>query len=300
MAYILLQSGYAHPVYTTDISMSGSARNLPSRSHQPSFCRLLITVFVAFAFTARADDLQDGYDAYLSGDYSTAYRLLSPAATIENPALQNLVGVMLYRGQGISMDATAAHEYFHSAANMGVVDACKNLGVLHTIGPPGVAVDIEEAMMWFTAAITSCNQNALETQDSQAVVPAAINTRINPEFKYGGNGKRIYLTFCSGCHGFNGMRFFSHAPSFAMGERSAASTEELMQSILRGKGLMPSWEDKLSVSDLEDALGYLRELALRTGYGTDSNAFNEIPEVFYIFNPPGVDGNVALDLDTDM
>jgi len=280
--------------------MSGSAKNLPSRSHQPSFCRLLITVLIVFVSTTKADDLQDGYDAYLSGEFSTAYRLLSPAATIENPALQNLVGLMLYRGQGISMDAAAAHELFHNAADMGVVDARRNLGVLHTIGPPGVVVDIEEAMMWFTAAISSSNQTALETQDSQAVVPAAINTRINPEFKYGGNGKRIYLTFCSGCHGFNGMRFFSHAPSFAMGERLTTSAEELMQTILRGKGLMPSWEDKLSESDLEDALGYLRELALRTGYGTDSSAYNQMPEMFYIFEPPGTNGIFMLDLDTDM
>jgi mono/diheme cytochrome c family protein len=280
--------------------MSGSARNLPSRSHQPSFCRLLITVLIVFVSTTKADDLQDGYDAYLSGEFSTAYRLLSPAATIENPALQNLVGLMLYRGQGISMDAAAAHELFHNAADRGIVNARRNLGVLHTIGPPGIAVDIEEAMMWFTAAISSSNQTALETQDSQAVVPAAINTRINPEFKYGGNGKRIYLTFCSGCHGFNGMRFFSHAPSFAMGERLTTSAEELMQTILRGKGLMPSWEDKLSESDLEDALGYLRELALRTGYGTDSSAYNQMPEIFYIFEPPGTNGIFMLDLDTDM
>jgi TPR repeat protein len=280
--------------------MFWSAKNLLANSRKPSFCRLFITGFFIFVSPASADNLQDGYDAYLSGDFSTAYRLLSPAATIENPALQNLVGLMLYRGQGVSMDAAAAHELFHNAADMGVVNARRNLGVLHTIGPPGIAVDIEEAMMWFTAAISSSNQTALETQDSQAVVPAAINTRINPEFKYGGNGKRIYLTFCSGCHGFNGMRFFSHAPSFAMGERMTASTDELMQTILRGKGLMPSWEDKLAVSDLQDALGYLRELALRTGYGTDSNAFNQMPEVFYIFNPPGMYGIFNLDPDTNM
>ena len=283
-----------------DISMMGSANKIPMSARNSSFCELCIIGFFALVSAANADNLQEGYDAYLSGDFSTAYRLLSPAATIENPALQNLVGLMLYRGQGIGTDAAAAHELFHNAADMGVVDARRNLGVLHTIGPPGIAIDIEEAMMWFTAAISPGNQTALETQDSQAVVPAAINTRISPEFKYGGNGKQIYLTFCSGCHGFSGMRFFSSAPSFAMGERLTASAEELMHTILRGKGLMPSWEDKLSESDLEDALGYLRELALRTGYGTDSSAHNQMPEMFYIFNPPGTNGIIILDLDTDM
>ena len=280
--------------------MSGTAIKFPTNSRRLSVCQLLIISYFIFVSAASADDLQVGYDAYLSGDFSTAYRLLSPAATIENPALQNLVGLMLYRGQGISADAAAAHEHFHSAADRGVADARRNLGVLHTIGPSGVAVDIEEAMMWFTAANSTSNQNTLEAPESPATVPAAIDTRINPEFKYGGNGKRIYLTFCSGCHGFNGMRFFSYAPSFAIGERMTANADELMQTILRGKGLMPSWEDKLAVTDLEDALGYLRELALRTGYGTDSSAYNQMPEVFYMFNPPGMYGIFILDPDTDM
>ena len=73
-----------------------------------------------------------------------------------------------------------------------------------------------------------------------------------------------------------------------------------MHTILRGKGLMPSWEDKLSESDLEDALGYLQELALRTEYGTNTSAYNQTPEMFYIFNPPGTNGIIILDLDTDM
>jgi len=280
--------------------MSGPVNKLSKSSGRYSFCKLFVTGFFIFVSTARADDLHVGYDAYLNGDFSTAYRLLSPAATIENPELQNLVGLMLYRGQGTGVNAPAAHELFHSAAKLGVSDARKNLGVLHTIGPPGVAVDIEEAMMWFTVAASTGDQNVLETQDSRLAVPEAINTRINPEFKYDGNGKRIYLTFCAGCHGFSGMRFFSYAPSFAIGERMTASTDELMQTILQGKGLMPSWEDKLAVSDLEDALGYLRELALRTGYGTDSSAYNQIPEVFYVFNPPGLSNIVVLDLNADM
>ena len=65
------------------------------------------------------------------------------------------------------------------------------------------------------------------------------------------------------------------------------SDKELMQSILDGKGLMPSWKDKLPLSELENALGYLRELALRTGYGTDTSAYEAAPEMYFIFNQPG-------------
>ena len=58
-----------------------------------------------------------------------------------------------------------------------------------------------------------------------------------------------------------------------------------MGVIRRGKGLMPSWEDKLPLSDLEDALAYLRFLAIQTAYGTDVKGFNEAPETYFIFYP---------------
>ena len=102
------------------------------------------------------------------------------------------------------------------------------------------------------------------------------------------NGRHIYLTFCSGCHGFSGRHFFEYAPSFAMGQRLAKSDAELMDSILRGKGLMPSWEDKLPMADLQDALDYLRVLAIQTAYGTDLSGFNEEPDVYFIFRPRSV------------
>ncbi len=74
-----------------------------------------------------------------------------------------------------------------------------------------------------------------------------------------------------------------------MGDRMTKSDAELMQTIMDGKGVMPSWKDKLPRPDLESALGYLRELALRTGYGTDIAAFNGVPEQYFIFNPPGIE-----------
>ena len=83
------------------------------------------------------------------------------------------------------------------------------------------------------------------------------------------------------------MHFFKYAPSFAMGQRLTSSDAELMTSIRLGKGLMPSWEDKLPLSDLEDALAYLRLLSIQTSYGMDTSGFNEEPEMFFIFYPRG-------------
>jgi len=246
----------------------------------------VVAFLVMFAGAATADDLQDGIDAYLQEDYATAFRILSPAATKDNPRIQNLVGLMIYEGRGITANPVAAHDLFHDAAELRVADACRNLGILHSIGAPGVPVDYEEARMWFTSATANSYLDAAEADDGSVSIPATV---INVEFKYDGDGKHTYLTFCSGCHGFSGMRFFPFAPSFAMGERMTKSSEELMQSILQGKGAMPSWEDKLTISELENVLGYLRELALRTAYGTDLSATDTSPDMFFIFGPGSID-----------
>lgn len=270
---------------------------VPLISYTSSFCGLVITALVSISL-ARAENLQDGIDAYVSGDYSTAYRVLSPHAASENPELQNIVGLMLYLGQGTADDALAAQQLFHSAAQLGVADARRNLGILYSLGAPGIAADYEEAMFWFTAAVTGSDRNTLYTPDGQFTLPESIDTVIKLEFRYDGNGKQTYLTFCSGCHGFSGMRFFPYAPSFAMGDQITKSDEELMRVILRGKGLMPSWENKIPVSELEDALGYLRELALRTGYGTDTSDYDKTPEFYYIFRPAGMFDPYTMDWST--
>lgn len=259
---------------------------------EKALCRVgrllgIVMVLAQSPHVAASDGLHRGLDAYVRGDYGEALAILSPAATSDNPRIQNLVALMIYEGRGIAANAVAAHDLFHRAAAAGVTDARRNLGILHSIGA-GALLDYAEARMWLNAASAGSDAGAT-TRAGFNDIPAAIKTVIELEFRHDGNGKRTYLTFCAGCHGFNGMRFLPAAPSFAMGERMTKGDAELMQSILHGKGLMPSWEDKLPVSDLEDALGYLRELALRTAYGTDVSAFNAQPARYFIFSPIGLD-----------
>lgn len=234
---------------------------------------------------AGAGDLDDGFRAYDEGDFERAYRLLAPAATADNPGLQNLVALMLYLGRGIESDPAAAHELFHSAAMNGSVSARRNLGIVHTLGAPGVDVNFEEARIWFATAQATGNEDQPRLAAAASIVPDSIDATIAPETAAHANGRHVYLTFCSGCHGFSGMHFFRYAPSFAMGQRLTRSDAELMTSIRLGKGLMPSWEDKLPLSDLEDALAYLRLLAIQTAYGMDTSGFNEEPEMYFIFYP---------------
>lgn len=96
-------------------------------------------------------------------------------------------------------------------------------------------------------------------------------------------GRHVFLTYCSGCHGFDGLAFYPAAPSFAMGDRLTKSDAELLRSIFNGRGAMPSWQGKLPEHWLEQALAYIRHMS-RTR--TASNPENR-PEYYYIFAPSG-------------
>lgn len=98
-------------------------------------------------------------------------------------------------------------------------------------------------------------------------------------------GRDVFLTYCSGCHGFNGLAFYPPAPSFAMNDRLEKSDLELMNSILKGKGAMPWWEGKLPRFWLEKALAYIRHMAQTQ----DFNVPGDWNGHYYIFSPPGTD-----------
>ena len=95
------------------------------------------------------------------------------------------------------------------------------------------------------------------------------------------NGKNVFLKYCAGCHGFNGLSFYPPAPSFSMGDRMVKSDAELMHSILNGKNGMPSWENKLPTAWLEDTLLYIRDMHKKAT--TSGPVANHPPEWIYVF-----------------
>ena len=252
---------------------------------KPAFMVLLLFVFCT---VARAGQIEEGFRAYEASDYETAFKLLSPLATDANPELLNFVGFMLYYGQGHNKEPEVAHELFHRAAEFDVADAQQNLGILHSQGARGVPVDYEEAVHWFTKVSQSRLDKKHPSADRPGLqLPNQFNTVLRTDGGSTDEGKDVFLTFCGGCHGFNGFAFFPIAPSFAMGERIKKSDSELLNSILKGKNSMPSWEDKLSRSSLKNALKYLRTLAIQSGFGTLPIDDVEVPGMYFIFNPPG-------------
>jgi mono/diheme cytochrome c family protein len=102
-------------------------------------------------------------------------------------------------------------------------------------------------------------------------------------------GEQIYLKFCGGCHGFNGIAWYVNSPSFALGERMDKTDVELKHSIKNGRGAMPSWEYMLQPEQIDGLVGFIRTLAQTY----ESGILGELrrPEQFLRFRPKGETGS---------
>jgi mono/diheme cytochrome c family protein len=98
-------------------------------------------------------------------------------------------------------------------------------------------------------------------------------------------GREVFVTYCGGCHGFDGFAYLPYAPSFSMGHRLDQGNAQLMRSILHGRNSMPSWEGKLPRDWLLDALAYLRfmDRTLTSQRGSLSGH----PKRFFVFPSHG-------------
>jgi len=74
------------------------------------------------------------------------------------------------------------------------------------------------------------------------------------------HGGEIYNKQCVNCHGERGRPNMPGVPNFARGERLMQSDIDLIKSIGRGKGMMPSYQGLLSERDITDVIAYLRTL----------------------------------------
>ncbi len=68
----------------------------------------------------------------------------------------------------------------------------------------------------------------------------------------------IYQANCAMCHGFDGIPMMSGAPNFANGERLEETDNQLLESIRKGKGTMPSWAKILDEQERAAVLAYTR------------------------------------------
>jgi TPR repeat protein len=116
--------------------------------------RPLIPVFagaLVWAGAVIAAPLDDGVNAARTGDYPTAFRLLTPFAEAGNPDAQFVLGVLYERGRGVPEDTEVAARWYRRAAEQGLPEAQNNLGALYSAGE-GVPHDHAEAKKWWSLA----------------------------------------------------------------------------------------------------------------------------------------------------
>ena len=71
-------------------------------------------------------------------------------------------------------------------------------------------------------------------------------------------GEQVYPSFCSGCHDTLPRDM---VPKFQLGDRLDKTDEELLDTILNGKGMMPAWAmQNWTEEQLDEIICYLRSL----------------------------------------
>lgn len=110
-------------------------------------CGTALAILSFVAHSARAD-FEDGWAAYVSGNYGFAYQEWQVLAEGGHGGAQLNIGVLHEQGLGVPKDAAKAMEWFRRAAENGESAAFYNIGVLYRDGR-GVPQDLEEAAKWF-------------------------------------------------------------------------------------------------------------------------------------------------------
>ncbi|MHA1529558.1 MAG: c-type cytochrome, partial [Alphaproteobacteria bacterium] len=193
----------------------------------------------------------------------STYAKYLPRAESGDPDFQNLIGFMLFFGEGLAVDRPQAHLWFHRAADQGHTLAQRNLAIMHRLGI-GEPPDLEEARAYARLA---------EMTDLDRLVGAMPSSLTGGTLEVGRDtlaagrdrerGEATYTTFCAGCHGLNGIATYIGSPSFALGETLHKPDSVLLYSIHQGKGIMPGWGNKLAADRLLDALAFVRTLPER-------------------------------------
>jgi len=191
----------------------------------------------------------------------TTYERLLPIAQAGDPDVQNLLGFMYFYSEGVDLDYNQAHDWFHLAAEQGNLLAQRNLGLLHSKSQPRIPdtfFDPVEANFWFSLyAAGTPGASRLASVSYESFLEPVSEGKNKPLAKRE-SGKEVYVTFCAGCHGFEGNAAFPHAPSILLGEGLQQADSVLSTSILDGKNNMPGWRDTLSAEQVREVLLYIR------------------------------------------
>jgi len=74
------------------------------------------------------------------------------------------------------------------------------------------------------------------------------------------NGRSVYETHCSSCHGEDGTSMMPGTPDFTSGELTVRPDTTLLAQIREGTDFMPAYRGILSDSEILDVIAYIRSL----------------------------------------
>ncbi len=74
-------------------------------------------------------------------------------------------------------------------------------------------------------------------------------------------GKTVFEANCVACHGPDGQGAIPQAPKLNVEQISQAAASQFFESVSGGKGIMPAWQDRLSVEARWDAVEYAQSFA---------------------------------------
>lgn len=112
---------------------------------------LVAIMLLVTAIPATAQDFRRGYNAYLRGDYATAFREWEPLAQQGYKQAQTNLGTLYSHAKGVKRDYGEALYWYRKAAAQGSVRAMYNIGVAYEYGR-GVDWDDESALLWYRQA----------------------------------------------------------------------------------------------------------------------------------------------------
>jgi len=193
----------------------------------------------------------------------STFERFAPLAEAGDPEVQHFLGYMYFYGEGVDLDFDKAHYWFHMAAEEGELKSMRNLGLFHARaihGIPRKYYDPQEANLWFSLATA----NARDAQRSSVAIANYQNflatdtgelMKSTPQHEI---GKTVYVTFCAGCHGFDGHSSYPLAPSFALGESLEKTDALLLRNIGRALNERPHPVDDIPRPALLATLGYIR------------------------------------------
>ena len=209
----------------------------------------------------RVDNLESRFGSYGTRGHRTTYERLLPFAEAGDADVQNLLGFMFYYAEGVDLDYDQAHAWFHRAAEQGNLMAQRNLGLFHAKSRPRVPdiyFDPVEANFWFSLVAAGTPGGSKLASRSYEAFTAPMYEEETVPLEQRNIGQNIFITYCAGCHGFDGRAAYLTAPSFVLGETLAQADEVLVGHILDGKGTMPAWRNTISEAQALKVLGYIR------------------------------------------